>query len=835
MGRFAGLYAQTNDTLFLHTNWMFGEKGNHDCYPAKVPGSIHTDLLANKLIPDPFYACNEKDLQWIETKTWSYNCTFQVDARLVQRTHVELIAEGLDTYASVFINDQLVITADNMFREWSADVKNYLHIGQNKIEIVFDSPVAKGKELASRLPYSLPGDERLFVRKAQYQFGWDWGGRFVGCGIWKPIYLKAWSDAELSEVQLIQHSLGKKEARLTIATSIFSDADCPATIKITDANTGRDYGSKSVSLNKGINSVSVDFIVNDPVLWWTQDLGKPYLYHFNVEVFVKDKCFAKRELTAGLRTIEVLNEKVADGESFYFKLNGVPVFMKGANYIPQDNFPERVTAEQYNDLLDRAVDSRMNMLRVWGGGIYENDVFYDLCDAKGILVWQDFMFACAMYPGDSAYLNNVNEEIVYQVKRLRNHPCLALWCGNNESDEGWHNWGWQKQYNYSPADSAQIWQEYLTLFHKMIPEALRAYDPGRFYWPSSPKYGWGRTQSLSDGDSHYWGVWWGMEPFDVYKKKVGRFASEYGFQGFPEKSTLLKAMDAKDLLLGSAALKCHEKHATGFETIETYLLRDYTHPKTTEDYIYISQLLQAYGIKTAMEAHRNAKPHCMGTLYWQLNDCWPVVSWSSMDYYHNPKALQYFVKKAYNKLLVTLEQTDNTIEVRLNSDKMENTRAQLELQLMGFDGKVRWQQKKAVTLKAGSNIVVDRIDTKLLLSDKLQLPSLVFYACLKVNDKVVSDNYLYFQKPKDLALQDPGLSCKIDSIPGEYSITLTTQKLAKNVFIHFENCEGKDIPLSDNFFDMMPNSSVKVYATSKESLEYLKSHIRVSSLFDVKY
>ncbi|MEI6854266.1 MAG: glycoside hydrolase family 2 protein, partial [Bacteroidota bacterium] len=581
---------------------------------------------------------------------------------------------------------------------------------------------------------------------------------FVGCGIWKPIYLKAWSEVELSEVQFLQHSLDKKEAKLSIASAINSDIDCQAVVKVTDAHTGLLYGSKTVSLTRGDNAVSVDFSVKDPVFWWTHDLGNPYLYHFITEVFVENKCLAKCTINAGLRTIEVVNEKDADGESFYYKLNGVPVFMKGANYIPQDNFPARVTAQQYEDLLDRAVDSRMNMLRVWGGGIYENDLFYDLCDAKGILVWQDFMFACAMYPGDSAYLNNVNEEIAYQVKRLRNHPCIALWCGNNESDEGWHNWGWQKQYNYSPADSARIWQDYLSLFHKMIPEALKAYDPGRFYWPSSPKYGWGRIQSLSDGDSHYWGVWWGMEPFDVYKKKVGRFASEYGFQGFPEKATLLKAMDAQDVSLRSAALKCHEKHATGFETIETYLLREYKRPKTTDDYIYISQLLQAYGIRTAIEAHRNAKPRCMGTLYWQLNDCWPVVSWSSMDYYHNPKALQYFVKKAYNELLVTLEPKDNTIEVRLNSDKMENTRAQLELQLMGFDGKLRWQQKKAVSLMAGANLLADKIDTRLLLADKLQLPSLVLYACLKVNDKVVSDNYLYFQKPKDLTLQDPGLS-----------------------------------------------------------------------------
>jgi beta-mannosidase len=833
-GQISISFCQNSDTLFLNDHWVFGEKNKSVQYPAKVPGSVHTDLLSNNLIGDPFFGCNEKDQQWIETKSWIYSATFELNDKFLDHPHVELIAEGLDTYASVYINDQLVISADNMFRLWSADCKPFLHPGKNTIEVAFDSPVVKGKEKASQLKYSLPGDERLLVRKAQYQFGWDWGGRFVGCGIWKPIYLKAWSDVDLADVQFVQHSLNKKEANLSISSLLNSDNAGEAEIKITDMETGTNYGLKKVSLIRGINTVPVDFTIKNPVFWWTHDLGAPHLYHFNVEVYLKGVSIAKRVITAGLRTVEVVNEKDADGESFFFKLNGVTVFMKGANYIPQDNFPARVSSQQYNDLLNIAVKNNMNMLRVWGGGIYENDIFYNLCDAKGILVWQDFMFACAMYPGDTAFLNNANEEVVYQVKRLRNHPCIGLWCGNNEIDEGWNNWGWQQQYHYSLTDSAEIWHNYVTLFQKMIPAALSVYDPNRFYWQSSPEYGWGREKSYSCGDSHYWGVWWGMEPFSIYKKKVGRFASEYGFQGFPDKSTLLKAMEPKELSLGSDALKCHEKHPAGFETIQTYMQREYNPPKNTEDYIYVSQLLQAYGIKTAIEAHRNAKPRCMGTLYWQFNDCWPVISWSSTDYYHHPKALQYFVRKAYSNLLVTLEKKGNSIDVRINSDKTVSISGQVELQLTDFDGNVYWQQKKPVTIAPNGNIIADKIDTLLLLKDKTNISSLVLYASLKVNDKIVSDNYLYFKDPKDLSLQDPLLTWKIDSLPGKVSITLQNKKLAKNVFISFKDSDGTDIRLSDNFFDMLPNSSVQIFAITNEPLQYIKSHIRVKSLFDVQ-
>ncbi len=827
-------YTQIADTIFLNKDWRFTEQGAEIWLPANVPGTVHTDLFVNKKIPDPFYGCNEKDLQWIETKNWEYKTAFTIDEATLKNKHIELIAEGLDTYAKVYVNNHLIISANNMFRLWNTDCKDNLHSGTNEIRIVFESPVVKGKEAATKLSYTLPGDEKVFVRKAQYQFGWDWGPRFVTCGIWKPIYLRTWNDYSLDDVQFIQHELNKNEAKLSIASTFRSDNSETATLKITDANSGIVYATKSITLPKGINSALLDFSIKNPTLWWTHDLGIPYLYHFNVEVIVNKKTIAQRSLSVGLRTIEVVNEKDKYGESFYFKLNGIPIFIKGSNYIPQDNFLPRVTTQNYDDLLNMARKSNMNMLRVWGGGIYENDIFYNLCDAKGILVWQDFMFACAMYPGDSAFLNNVTIEASQQVKRLRNHPCLALWCGNNEIDEGWKNWGWQKQYNYSLADSSEIWNNYVSLFNKILPKTIRENDSQRFYWQSSPKYGWGRTQSITDGDSHYWGVWWGMEPFEMYRQKTGRFASEYGFQGFPERSTLDKFSIKEDSYLYSEAMKCHEKHPTGYETIKTYMLREYNEPKDLDDYIYVSQLLQAYGMKTAIEAHRNAKPRCMGTLYWQFNDCWPVVSWSGTDYNHNPKALQYFVRNGFKNILVTFTNNYKTIDVEVISDSLNDVNAQLELKLMNFAGTILWQQTKRLRIKANSSQIIDTLNKTSLLPDTSQFKSLLLSAKILVNNIAITDNILYFNVAKNLALENPEITYDVDSIANGYTININTHKLAKNIFISFEGLEGKGVSLSDNFFDLLPNSTVKIIATTKGPFKLLKEKIKVRSLFDVK-
>jgi len=433
-----------------------------------------------------------------------------------------------------------------------------------------------------------------------------------------------------------------------------------------------------------------------------------------------------------------------------------------------------------------------------------------------------------MYPGDSAFVKNVREEVADNVMQLRNHPCIALWCGNNEIDEGWKNWSWQKQYNYSGTDSAKIYNDYKNLFGEIIPGIVTSLD-ARPYWESSPSIGWGHKESLTQGDSHYWGVWWGLEPFEVYEKKVGRFMSEYGFQGMPSLSTFRKFCDEKKLSLTSDAVKNHQKHPTGYETIQKYLERDYKQPKNFESYIYVSQLLQADGLKTAIEAHRRAMPYCMGTLFWQFNDCWPGTSWSCIDYFNNPKAVYYTVQKAYSKYHISAELKDGNITVTSLSDDTADTNAKFKISVIDFTGNILWSDSGKITLKKQS---CDRF-YPIVLEDMVRSISerrVFFKMELMVNDKQVSENAHYFVKPKDLLLDKTEIQYSIEpGINNSYSISLYTNSLAKNVFIDFGDL---DVSLSDNYFDLFPKVRKIISVISESKLNLLNEKIKITSLVD---
>ena len=453
------------------------------------------------------------------------------------------------------------------------------------------------------------------------------------------------------------------------------------------------------------------------------------------------------------------------------------------------------------------------MLRVWGGGVYGDEVFYNACDENGILVWQDFMFACAMYPGDKNFVQNIKKEVIDQVNQLQNHASLALWCGNNENDEGWKNWGWQKQFNYSKADSTQIWNDYKKVFHEIIPKVLDSLvsKEKNIYWESSPSIGWGKKESLLQGDSHYWGVWWGKEPFEIYKTKVGRFMSEYGFQGMPSLKTFNKFTN--NLSFDSESVKSHQKHPTGYQTINEYLERDYKIPTNFEDYIYVSQLLQAHGMKIAIEAHRRAKPYCMGTLYWQLNDCWQVTSWSSLDYYGNWKAFHYQAKKSYENLLLSVNEEDNNYNVYLINDNFQNYSGKLQLELVSFDGKSLWNSTVNCESKENSSAIVASIPKENFNLFDLKK------SVLKIQFENNVATEFFFAKPKDLKLEKPTIQIKkLD----ENTIEITTDVLAKNVFLSTEN----ETFFDDNYFDLLPNEK----KTIKLSKPF--SAIKIKTLFD---
>lgn len=803
--------AQTSYRNLSTENWTFNKQNETKKHKATIPGTVHTDLYENQLIPDPFYGANEKQLQWIENENWEYESTFTLSEKEISNENIELEFDGLDTYATVYINGKLVLEADNMFRKWIISAKNHLKKGKNHLKIEFLSAVQKGKEEASKLPYTLPEKERVFVRKAQHQFGWDWGPRFVTAGIWRKVQLKFWNSAKIESVKYEQKVLNESVADLDFMFAIFAEKSGKYQIKL---------GQKLFPfvLKKGQNVVKVPITIQNPILWWSNGLGVPHQYVFRFSLEQNQQKIEEKELKIGLRTIELIQENDQHGKSFYFKLNGKSVFMKGANYVPQDSFLPRVPNATYFSLVENARKANMNMLRVWGGGVYADDEFYNACDANGILVWQDFMFACAMYPGDEKFIKNVKQEVIDNVNRLQNHPSIALWCGNNENDEGWHNWGWQKQFNYSKADSTQIWNDYNKVFQELIPQTLDSIlsKEKNIYWPSSPSIGWGRKESLTQGDSHYWGVWWGKEPFEMYKKKVGRFMSEYGFQGMPNIETLEKVIAKEDFNFTSEAFKNHQKHPTGFETITEYMTRDFPVATSMEKYNYVSQLLQAHGMKIAIEAHRLAKPYCMGSLYWQLNDCWPVTSWSTLDYYGNWKASHYQVKESFAPIFLAVTENVDGYSIIGSNDNLEVKEGLVTAKLLDFSGKELWTASKECSLDVEKNtncLQISNADLPKFVKEKTVL-QIEFTSNQK---KTVAHHY--FVKPKELKLEKPTIEIKI---VGETLIELKTNTLAKNVRL-----QAKNTFFEENYFDLLPGIP-KIIKTKNPTQE-----TKVLSLFDV--
>ena len=817
-----------NISVELSSEWRFRKAGDAEWMNAKVPGTVHTDLLLNKKIPDPFFGDNEKKLQWIDTCEWEYETWFNVNDSVLQRNHAELVFEGLDTYAKVFLNDRLMLSADNMFRTWIVDCKKYLLKERNHLLIRFEPASIKGKAEAKKMPFTLPGDEKVYTRKAQYQYGWDWGPRFVTCGIWRSVKINFWNSFRLNDVHVTTEQLTDSVAHLIAEVNLTVEKATSVFFKVVVENQSRDsfYFDRTIKPDEKISNLLFD--IKKPKRWWSNGLGDASVYRISVRATDPFGQSQERSVSTGLRTIQLIQESDARGKSFYFKLNGIPVFMKGANWIPADNFLPRVTKEKYRQLLFDARNANMNMLRVWGGGVYEDDSFYDLCDSLGILVWQDFMFACAMYPGDTPFLENVGEEISENIIRLRNHPCIALWCGNNEIDEGWKNWGWQKQFRYSEKDSATIWKNYLKLFHEAIPQKIIQLDPARTYWESSPSIGWGHQESLLQGDSHYWGVWWGLEPFETYLKKTGRFMSEYGFQGMPSMRSIESFTSSGERNLKSAEIKNHQKHPTGFETIDHYMNDWYKNPKDFDSYVYVSQLLQAEGMIAAIEAHRSAKPYCMGTLYWQLNDCWPVTSWSSIDHSGSWKALHYAVRESYKKYVITVVDTAQFFNVRITSDDTAFVKATLALAAVDFSGNILWRDSAFAYLSQEQSTLVYKSN----IAD-LSYAINPFRAFIKLqlvrNGEILATKIYYFKKPKELLLEKPAISYSLTRQEGEVFISLSSNMLAKNLFLDLKE---DDAHFSENYFDLLPldTRTVSFYSTLTD--EEIREKLIFRSLFD---
>lgn len=828
-----------SSSITLSENWQFRQVNSPDWYSATIPGTVHTDLFNAGVIENPFYRDLEDSLQWIEDEDWEYSTVLQVDKETMDKDYTELVFEGLDTYADVYLNDSLIIEANNMFRTWTIPVKPLLKEGENQIRIYFHSPVQKAIPMAEASPYRFPSDDhyekptRVFTRKAAYHYGWDWGARFTTSGIWRPVKLKSWHKAHIRDVHFTTKVFSNGVAHILATYRVEATEPGRYTIAAKLADGSLDTKQSTYLESGGSALLTLALEIEDAKKWWPNGLGKANLYEVISSIYPEGEerstILDKRSDKIGIRTVELITEPDDVGESFYFKVNGHPVYMKGANYIPSDHFTPRVSEEKYRDLFQSMVDANMNMIRLWGGAIYETDLFYDLADEYGILIWQDFMFANGLFPGDQDFLDNVKQEAVQQVKRLRNHPSIALWCGNNEINEGWNNWGWQKQYGYSKNDSIAVWNTYEKIFHEILPEAVKSYDE-RPYWPSSPSIGWGHKESLTQGDSHYWGVWWGAEPFEVYEQKVPRFASEFGFQGYPSLETVETYTLPEDREIDSRVMGVHQKHPRGLELVTEYMKRDYRDPKDFESFLYVSQVLQAKGMKMAFEAQRRAKPVSMGTLYWQLNDTWPVASWSGIDYYGRWKALHYTAKHSFDEILVSPFIEDDKVNVYINTDRLEDTQAKLQLRLISFEGEELFADQSVVGLPGNSSNIYYSIDVDRLLEKANSRTSVLYVEVTSADNTVLADNTFYFERPKDLDLPSPNIQASINKLQGNtYEIELSTDRLAKNVYLKFGGSDGR---FADNYFDLIPGITKRVTVNVESKKGDLHGQLKIQSLVD---
>ena len=827
----------------LHEGWKFRQARLTNWYPATVPGVVHTDLLQNKIIEDPFFRLNERGLQWIDKEDWVYETCFTLAADMMRKENMELVFEGLDTYADVYLNDECILKADNMFRCWSIPVRQYIREENNILKVYFHSPVKIDVPKWDALPYQYPASNdqsengglfnkkiSIFARKAGYHYGWDWGPRLVTSGIWRPVYIRAWSDLRINDVFIEQKEVGAGRAVIAGHVELDADKDMDGVlVTITDEATGRVLGEWQADLKRGTNRVTVDFVLHKPKLWWSNGLGEPFLYRFRTDIIAGGELLDSKTERVGIRSLKVVHQPDKDGHTFYIELNGRPVFAKGANYIPSDNFLPRVTPENYKRTILDAAGVNMNMLRVWGGGIYENDVFYDLCDEYGIMIWQDFMFACSMYPAEGALLDNIHQEAVDNVKRLRNHACIALWCGNNECQDAWLGWGWKceiERQNKEYAD--KIWAQYRQQYHVTLPGVVREYAPGTFYWPSSPFAFEGEMSGTTDGDRHYWSVWHGKAPISDYDSEKSRFFSEYGFQSFPEFESVKRyAPYPEDWDIRSEVMMSHQRggdHANGL--IETYLLNEYKKPRDFRAFLYMNHVLQGDAIKTAIESHRRQMPYNMGTLFWQHNDCWPVASWASRDYYGRWKAQHYYTRKVYDDILISPVVEGGDLKVYAVSDRLENTSGRLQLQVCQFDGTVVHHWGKSVGISGNDSRVCFSAPLAKLLEGADRGTVYVRVDYTDKSGRVYHNNYC-LGKQKDVDYPKVDLQTEVRSIEGGYEVMVSADKFARAVCLSVADNESV---YSDNYFDVQPKSSVQVQVRTRLSAEAFNGSLRLTCL-----
>lgn len=812
------------EMISLNGEWNLYAGTEEKAVPARVPGTVFHDLMENGRMKDPFYRDNEKIARELSFQNYTYERNFSVPEAFLENEKVELYCEGLDTLTEIFVNEVFVGKTDNMFRLYELDVKKALKAGENTIRIRFLSVSRfaaqkhREKELF-QFDYAMPGMGH--IRKAHYMFGWDWGPQIPDMGIYRPISLRAYSDGKITDVLFHQeHTEGGAALCVRMQADVWSpDTEWEVAVTAPDGELFTFQGAEAECV----------LHIEKPMLWWPRGHGEQPLYRAEICLIRDGERKDTRRYQLGLRTVELVQQEDQWGRSCYFKINGVPVYMKGADYIPEDNILARCSYERTRKLLSECVECNHNAIRVWGGGLYPEEYFFDICDELGIVVWQDLMFACATYDvDDGAFMETTRKELLYNIKRIRHRACLGLICGNNEMELAHVEWEMKGREENK--------RRYRRMFEEEFPALAAEAAPDVAYWLASPTSGGNFEDPNNEnyGDMHYWGVWHQCEPFTAYRGIFPRFMSEFGIQSFPCLKTMETCTLPQDRNIFSRVMELHQKGGPeGNERILNYVSQLYRYPKNFEALLYISQMIQAEGIRYGVEHFRRIYGRCMGAIYWQLNDCWPVASWSGIDSCGRWKALHYFSKKFFAPVLVSAEDAEKRVRVYVTNDGRKTEELELDWGLYSFCGDRMkgdrilveakgCQAKEVVCLDFGEDIVTQEDEGNYFVQLSLYREG-----------ELLSENRVYFTPVKYMNLRKPEIRAEVCEQEDKFELCFTTDVLVKSLFVDFKDY---DFILSDNYFDLVPGMAYSVFLSRERaggiSAEELKEQLRLMSIVD---
>ncbi|MGN1140480.1 MAG: glycosyl hydrolase 2 galactose-binding domain-containing protein [Oliverpabstia sp.] len=784
------------EKINLNENWCIRCTDDAKCFYSDVPATVANTLYENGEMEDPYYGENEWKTYDILKKDYEFTNTFSVSNEVISSDQVLLRFEGLDTAADIYLNEQHLAFVNDMNRTYEFDVKESLEEGENSIRILFYSNIEYALEQHRKEPYYTTSDTVdgfSLVRKAHCTYGWDWGPKLPDMGIWRPVSIVAYNLAKFEDVYVRQHHHeGNVEVQFDVAFERLANGkETELEISIVSPEGNRIEQKYCGIKTKDSYTIQID----NPQLWWCNGFGEQPLYDVELKLKCEDSILDSKKMRIGLRTLTVRTEKDQWGESFEFFLNGISVFAMGANYIPEDSLYPRCSKERSRKLIEQCVKANYNCIRVWGGGYFCEDYFYDLCDEYGLIVWQDLLFACGVYRLHEDFVQNVIAETKDNVRRLRHHASIALWCGNNELEWGWS--GWDMGFGNKLTDKA----DYIKLFEWILPETVKSVDPDRFYWLASPSSG-GSFDDPNDqnrGDVHYWEVWHRLKHFTEYRKYYFRFCSEFGFQSFPSVKTINTFAREEDKNIFSPVMENHQKNGGANGLILYYLSANFRYPAKFDTLIYVSQILQAEAIRYGVEHWRSNRGRCMGSLYWQVNDCWPVASWSSLDYFNRWKPLHYYAKKFYAPVLLSALEEKGNVKFVISNETRCEVSAKVVWRLRDNKGNIISEDSEECKVNPLEAVQCAEADFTEVLKNTSTFRSQYLEYTLYEGENETSRGTLLFCRPKHFEFADPGLTYTVEENEDSYILRFRTENYAKYVVLEAEKF---DFVASDNCFDI---------------------------------